>query len=139
MGPQEPGQSVAKQQGIEEAAAAAAGADLVRDGAVEGVPRAGHGGRSAMVGPVYYDDATLKSDVKLPVGRYDRTLFVYDWMRNWIKAVKLDEKYQIARIEPFLPKMSFRKPIDIRTDPEGALYVCEDGAKWGDHHRPSSR
>ncbi len=97
-------------------------------------PELGDGGRSAMVGPVYYDDAGLQSDVKLPAGRYDRTLYIYDWMRNWIKAVKLDEKYRVAHIEPFLPKMGFRKPIDIRTGPEGALYIAEYGDKWGDNH-----
>jgi cytochrome c len=97
-------------------------------------PELGSGGRSAMVGPVYYDDPGLKSDVKLPVGRYDRTLFIFDWMRNWIKAVHLDKDYKIARIEPFLPRMSFRKPIDIRTGPEGALYMAEYGDKWGDNH-----
>jgi cytochrome c len=97
-------------------------------------PELGSGGRSAMVGPVYYDNPALQSTVKLPVGRYDRTLFVFDWMRNWIKAVHLDDKHKIARIEPFLPKMSFRKPIDIRTGPEGALYIAEYGDKWGDNH-----
>jgi cytochrome c len=97
-------------------------------------PELGSGGRSAMVGPVYYDAAALKSDVKLPVGRYNRTLFFFDWMRNWIKAVHLNERYQVARIEPFLPKMSFRKPIDIRTGPEGALYLAEYGDRWGDNH-----
>jgi cytochrome c len=97
-------------------------------------PELGSGGRSAMVGPVYYDDASLKSDVKLPVGRYDRTLFFFDWMRNWIKAVHMDKDYRIARIEPFLPRMAFRKPIDIRTGPEGALYIAEYGDRWGDNH-----
>src|SRR5207248_10950213 len=52
----------------------------------------------------------------------------------WIKAVKLDEQYKIARIDPFLPKMSFRKPIDIKTGPEGALYIAEYGDKWGANH-----
>jgi cytochrome c len=96
-------------------------------------PEVGSGGRSAMVGPVTYDDPALKSDVKLPA-KYDRTLFFFDWMRNWIKAVKLDEKYRVTRIEPFLPRMSFRKPIDIKTGPEGALYIAEYGDKWGDNH-----
>jgi cytochrome c len=97
-------------------------------------PEVGTGGRSAMVGPVYYDDPALKSELKLPEGRYDRTLFIFDWMRNWIKAVKLDDQYKIAKIEPFLPKLAFRKPIDIRTGPEGALYIAEYGDKWGDNH-----
>lgn len=97
-------------------------------------PELGSGGRSAMVGPVYYDDPNLQSDVKLPVGRFDRTLFIFDWMRNWIKAVHMDEQYKISRIEPFLPQMSFRKPIDVRTGPEGALYIAEYGDKWGDNH-----
>jgi cytochrome c len=97
-------------------------------------PELGTGGRSSMVGPVYYDDPALKSDVKLPEGRYERTLFIFDWMRNWIKAVRLDAEYKVARIEPFLPKMAFRKPIDIRTGPEGALYIAEYGDKWGDNN-----
>ncbi len=97
-------------------------------------PELSTGGRSAMTGPVYYDDPALKSDVKLPAGRYDRTLFIFDWMRNWIKAVKLDAQYRVARIEPLLPKLSFRKPIDIRTGPEGALYIAEYGDKWGDNN-----
>ncbi len=96
-------------------------------------PELGSGGRSAMVGPVYYDDPRLKSDVKLPAGRYDHTLFIFDWMRNWIKAVRLDEHDKVAKIEPFLPQMAFRKPIDIKTGPEGALYVAEYGDRWSDN------
>ena len=42
-----------------------------------------------MAGPVYYYDANLKSKHKLP-RQFDRTLFIYEWTRTLIIAVKLD-------------------------------------------------
>jgi cytochrome c len=92
-------------------------------------PELGSGGRSAMAGPVYYYDSTLKSDVKLPP-HFDRTLFFLEWMRNWVKAVHLDEQGKIKGIQPFMGKDNFRKPIDMKVGPEGALYVIEYGDKW---------
>jgi cytochrome c len=92
-------------------------------------PELGSGGRSAMAGPVYYYDPALTSDVKLPA-HFDRTFFFLEWMRNWVKAVKLDEDGKIRKIEPFLGRENFRKPIDMKVGPEGALYVIEYGDKW---------
>jgi cytochrome c len=92
-------------------------------------PEVGSGGRSAMAGPVYYYDPGLKSDVRLPA-HFDRTFFFLEWMRNWVKAVKLDENGKIKRIDPFMGKENFRKPIDMKVGPEGALYVIEYGDKW---------
>src|SRR5262249_25044978 len=62
-------------------------------------PTLGSGGRSAMVGPVYYFDPAVKNDLKLPE-HFNHSLFIHDWMRNWIQAVHLDANERIASIEP---------------------------------------
>lgn len=92
-------------------------------------PALGSGGRSAMAGPVYTFDPAVRNELKLPE-HFDRTLFIHDWMRNWIMAVKLDAQQRIARIEPFLPDRQFRKPIQVHLGPDHTLYVLETGAKW---------
>ena len=76
-------------------------------------PTLGSGGRSAMLGPVYHFDASVTNDLKLPE-HFDNSLFIFDWMRNWIQAVHLDGDGHIARIEPFLPETRFRKPIEVK-------------------------
>jgi cytochrome c len=92
-------------------------------------PTLGSGGRSAMVGPVYHFDSHLKSEFRLP-DHFDHSLFIFDWMRNWIQAVHLDSDEHIASIERFLPETGFRKPIDIKLAPDHTLYVIEYGDKW---------
>lgn len=94
------------------------------------------GGRTAMAGPVYYYDAKNASPMKLPK-EFDHTLFIYEWSRNWIVAVHLDEKQQIARradgalaMERFCPGMTFRRPMDVELGPDGCLYVLENGSAW---------
>jgi len=92
-------------------------------------PTLGSGGRAAMTGPFYRFDAKVNGDLKLPE-HFDNCLFIYDWMRNWIQTVKLDAEGHIARIEPFLPAMRFRKPIELKLAPDHTLYVIETGDKW---------
>ncbi len=96
-------------------------------------PELGSGGRSAMAGPVYHFDPAVQSEAKLPA-TLDGKLFIYDWTRNWIKAVTISEAGEIERIEPFLPHMIFRKPIDLKFHSDGTLYLIEYGDKWGDNH-----
>ncbi len=95
-------------------------------------PELGAGGRSIMVGPITYYEESLNSAIKLPK-HFDRTLLIYDWMRNWIKTVHLDGDAKVAKIEPFLPNVAFRKPMDIKTGPDGALYMIEYGDRWSDN------
>ncbi len=90
----------------------------------------GKGGRSACAGPVYYYDESLKSNVKFPK-EIDRTLFIFEWSRNWIKAVHLDQDRKVQLIEPFMPSNRFVRPIDMQFGPEGSLYVIEYGETWG--------
>ncbi len=96
----------------------------------------GPGGRTAMAGPVYYFNPKLSSPHKLPV-EFHHTLFIYEWSRNWIIAVHLDEQNQIAKksdgslwMERFCPKMSFRRPMDLELGPDGCLYLLENGTGW---------
>lgn len=92
-------------------------------------PQFGSGGRSAAAGPVYYFDATLDSSRKLPA-EYDRTLFLYEWMRNWIVAVKLDAYGERTEVKRFAPELSIKRPTDLKIGPDGALYVIEFGSGW---------
>lgn len=91
----------------------------------------GQGGRCAMGGPVYHYNAALKSDTKFPE-YYDKALFMYDWMRNWVFAIRLDENQNYVRMEPFMETNGdFRRPIDIEVGPEGSFYMLEYGSVYG--------
>jgi cytochrome c len=92
----------------------------------------GGGGRTAMAGPVYYYDANLKSEHKLP-REFDHVLFIYEWSRNWIIAVHLDASDHIAKMERFCPKMTFKRPMDMELGPDGCLYVIEWGTAWANN------
>lgn len=94
-------------------------------------PALGQGGRCAMGGPVYHYNAALKSDTKFPE-YYDKALFMYDWMRNWVFAIRLDENQNYVRMEPFMETNGdFRRPIDIEVGPEGSFYMLEYGSVYG--------
>jgi cytochrome c len=92
----------------------------------------GSGGRTAMAGPVYYYDENLKSPHKLPK-ELDHTLFIYEWTREWIIAVKLDEKNNIAKMQRFMPNTKFKRPMDLELGADGCLYLIEFGTNWGDN------
>jgi cytochrome c len=92
-------------------------------------PSLGSGGRSALVGPLYRYDPKIRNELKLPAA-LDHVLFIHDWMRNWIQCVHLDGDERIARIEPFLPGIRFRKPIELKLGPDHTLYVIETGDQW---------
>ena len=94
-------------------------------------PMLGNGGRCAMGGPVYHYDASLKNDNRLPQ-YYDKALFVYDWMRNWVFAVRFDENHNYKRMEPFMQTNGdFRRPIDMEIAPNGVMYMLEYGSVYG--------
>jgi cytochrome c len=92
----------------------------------------GGGGRTAMAGPVHYFDPALASPTKLPAA-YDRTLFIYEWSRNWIVAVKLTAEHKVGTMQRFCPKMTFLRPMDMELGPDGCLYVIEWGTNWADN------
>ncbi len=88
------------------------------------------GGRTAMAGPVYYFDGKLDSPTKLPK-QYDHSLFIYEWSRNWIIKVQLDENENQTKMERFCPNMTFKRPMDMELGPDGCLYLIEWGTAWG--------
>ncbi|MDZ4779765.1 MAG: ThuA domain-containing protein [Planctomycetia bacterium] len=105
-------------------------------GASTQFPELGSGGRTAMGGPTYHFDAELESDRKLP-GYYDDTVFIYEWSRNWIKEVKLDDAGNVLAINPFLPSMDLRRPMDMTIGPDGAIYMIEWGTGFGGNNADS--
>ena len=92
-------------------------------------PTLGSGGRSAMAGPVYRRNPDSNAPLRLP-DELDGAFFIYEWTRNWIQTVRQDNAGNILAIEPFLPDMVFRKPIDMEVGPDGTLYVIEYGDRW---------
>jgi cytochrome c len=97
----------------------------------EEFPDLGEGGRCAMGGPVYHYNPDLKTPTRLPA-YYDKAWFIYDWMRNWVFAVRMDEQNNYKRMEPFMgTNGDFRRPIDLEIGPDGVLYMLEYGSVYG--------
>jgi hypothetical protein len=83
-----------------------------------------------MAGPVYHSNAATAAPKALPA-YYDDTLFIYEWSRGWIKEVKMDASGNILKINPFLPNMSFKRPMDMKIGPDGVMYMIEWGSGFG--------
>ncbi|RXZ82311.1 carbohydrate-binding protein [Paenibacillaceae bacterium] len=92
----------------------------------------GAGGRTASAGTVYRYDPDNSSAGKFPQ-YFDKTLFIMEWSRNWIKEVKFDEDGNLLKINPFLPHLSFLRPMDMTFGPDGTLYLLEYGTGWGEN------
>lgn len=91
-------------------------------------PQVRSGGRNAMAGPVYYTDMYPK-DSRLP-GYYNNKLFIYDWIRGWIKVVTLQPDGDYDKMEPFMENTKFNALIDMEVGPDGQLYMLEYGSGW---------
>jgi len=91
-------------------------------------PELGSGARCSMAGPAYYTDMYPKS-TRLP-DYYDKKIFIYDWMRKWIKAVSLSPNGSFDKMEAFMPSTKFNGPIDMEPGPDGRIYVLEYGNGW---------
>ena len=91
-------------------------------------PELGTGGRNAMAGPVYYTDmypaATRYPDY------YNGKLFIYDWIRGWIKVVTMQPNGDFEQMEPFMPHMVLHNCIDMEAGPDGKIYLLEYGTAW---------
>lgn len=95
----------------------------------EEFPELGTGSRNAMAGPIYYSEDYPDSGIKFP-DYFDGKPLFYDWMRQWIFVVNLDENGDFDRLTPFLPNMDFVNIIDMAYGPDGALYILEYGSGW---------
>jgi cytochrome c len=99
--------------------------------ASEEFPELGLGGRSAMVGAFYEFNKNASSPNKFP-DYYDEALFVFDWMRNWVMALRFDDKENYLRSEPFMAANGdFRRPIDLAFGSDGIMYMLEYGSVYG--------
>jgi len=87
------------------------------------------GGRNAMAGPVYYAENFKGKEGAFP-DYMDGKLLIYDWMRNWMRLVTMDDKGAIMDIEPFLEGTLFNNTIDMAYGPDGKLYTLEYGTQW---------
>jgi glucose/arabinose dehydrogenase len=88
----------------------------------------GSGGRTAMAGPVFYSDLYPDS-TRLP-DYYNGKLFIYDWMRNMIRAVTMRPNGDFYIMEPFIEKIKLASPIDMEMGPDGRIYILEYGTGW---------
>ena len=91
-------------------------------------PILGKGGRCAMAGPVYYVQDYPDSS-RFP-RYYDGKLFVYDWIRNWVMVVTMNQQGDLQTIEPFMPHTRFHSISDMEIGPDGSLYIIEYGEGW---------
>jgi len=91
-------------------------------------PQVQTGGRNAMAGPVYYTDMFDKS-TRLP-DYYNNKLFIYDWVRGWIKVVTLQPNGDFDKMEPFMEYTKLNALIDMEVGPDGKLYLLEYGNGW---------
>ncbi|UBM58332.1 ThuA domain-containing protein [Marinilongibacter aquaticus] len=94
-------------------------------------PELGLGGRSAMAGQFYTFDPKNSNPRKFPE-YYDGGLFVFEWMRNWMRVLRFDEQENYLRSEAFMPTIGdFRRPIDLAFGEDGVMYALEYGSVYG--------
>ncbi|MCO8271168.1 PQQ-dependent sugar dehydrogenase [Actinoplanes sp. TRM 88003] len=89
-------------------------------------PELGTGGIGPMGGPAYDYDKRSKSATKWPAAFDGKPLFA-EWTRDWVKALTLDRRNQVTKVESVLPDLVFDNPMDLEFGPDGALYVLEYG------------
>jgi len=95
----------------------------------EEFPWMGTGGINPMAGPVYR--ASALPDAKNPFPDYfDGKLFLYEWMRDWIYVITLDEDQNYVKADTFMPSTEFSHPMDMAFASDGKLYILEYGQKW---------
>ncbi|XVU22362.1 PQQ-dependent sugar dehydrogenase [Actinoplanes sp. CA-054009] len=95
-------------------------------GVTAAFPELGTGGIGPMGGPAYDYDKRLNSRTKWPEAFDGKPLFA-EWTRDWVKALTLDRRNQVTKIESVLPELVFDNPMDLEFGPDGALYVLEYG------------
>ncbi len=91
-------------------------------------PQVGTGGRTAMAGPVYYTD--LYPEASRYPAYYNGKLFIYEWIRGWIKVVSMLPNGDFDKMEPFMEHTKFNAPIDMELGPDGRIYILEYGNGW---------
>lgn len=91
-------------------------------------PLVQNGTRCAMAGPVYYADR-YPAETRLPA-RFDGKLLIYEWMRCWMMAVSVDSLGRYTGMIPFADSLRVSRPMDIKIDKNGSVWVLEYGTEW---------
>ncbi len=95
----------------------------------EEFPWMGDGGINPMAGPVFH--ATDHPNAKNPFPEYfEGKLFLYEWMRDWIYVITLNDNQDYIKADAFMPNTEFSHPMDMVFGSDGKLYVLEYGQKW---------
>ncbi|SOE19995.1 cytochrome c [Spirosomataceae bacterium TFI 002] len=87
------------------------------------------GGANPMGGPVYYSDMVSNNPRKLP-SYVDGKFFAYEWMRDWIILIDMDENGNYKSMERFMPNTKFYHPMDMTISKDGELFLLEYGMNW---------
>ncbi|MET8161644.1 ThuA domain-containing protein [Sphaerisporangium sp. NPDC005289] len=89
-----------------------------------------HGG-APMGGPVYRYNPDLQSATKWPA-YWDGKAIFGEWNNNQMFSFQLDEDgAKLVKINQILKTLSFKKPMDMKFGPDGALYLIEWGSGFG--------
>ncbi|AYY14126.1 DUF1349 domain-containing protein [Actinobacteria bacterium YIM 96077] len=88
------------------------------------------GGLAPMGGPFYDFDPDLESETKFPE-YFDGKPFFYEWSKNDVFSLLLDDAGEFRKANPYLPDMQFLAPQDMEFGPDGSLYVLEWGGGFG--------
>ncbi|PHN02373.1 PQQ-dependent sugar dehydrogenase [Flavilitoribacter nigricans] len=94
--------------------------------ASEEFPWLGKGGVNPMAGPVFHAEDQAEGFPEY----FENKLFLYEWMRDWIYVITLDENQEYVKAEAFMPNTEFSHPMDMLFGSDGSLYVLEYGQKW---------
>ncbi|RPD93424.1 carbohydrate-binding protein [Aureibaculum marinum] len=97
--------------------------------ASEEFPWLGIGGVNPMSGPVFHKDDFPNAKSTFPE-YFENKLFVYEWMRDWIYIVTLDDEYNYVKADAFMPSTEFSHPMDMIFGSDGNLYTLEYGQAW---------
>jgi cytochrome c len=89
----------------------------------------GTGGVNPMAGPIFHMSDHPNATSTFPE-YFEGKLIVYEWMRDWVYIVTLDENQDYVKAEPFMPSTEFSHPMDMIFGSDGNLYVLEYGQKW---------
>jgi cytochrome c len=95
-------------------------------GMSEEFPWLGKGGINPMAGPVFHAEDYGKGFPEY----FENKLFLYEWMRDWIYVVTLDENYDYVKADAFMPNTEFSHPMDMIFGQDGMFYILEYGQKW---------
>jgi cytochrome c len=87
------------------------------------------GGVNPMSGPVYHASDYTNTLTQFP-DYFENKWVIYEWMRDWIYVVTLDDAQQLVKADAFMPYEEFSHPMDMMFGSDGALYILEYGQTW---------